>query len=420
MDDPLDIFAEKRTRLIEIMDESDDDIDTADVLRQTYKIDPICDNLGTKVKILEKLGEGGGGSVFNSEFNELTTKRLAVKQINFEMITTNVREYRKKFVSSFYGKDIDMTDEVTIPEFLTTNCTKSYTKLNTGETVKLDKNSIVCDSDETEFLLALFVGELYRKGISINFMRIYYYAICADYEKQNAQYYTFMQQIDTTFSSLLENPQTSIHLVNHIFIQVLHSIGMYQSYYRIVHDDLHAGNVFLVEAKDEVYNGKKLSEVDYYEYKIEGKSIFLEGPKTSESAKYIVKIGDWDQAVKYTIPITGDSSVFMNEYEHPKPNWYNRAYDILTIIFAINRKLKYIPGDFIGGLTAWLLKTKPDKESLRSEIYKMRGKDSTFPNIKRLGNFKNINPTSLFNHKLFEPYTVSPPAGSKILLIGDF
>ena len=119
-------------------------------------------------------------------------------------------------------------------------------------------------------------------------------------------------------------------IMNGIYIQTLFAIASYQAKFKISHNDLHTGNVFVefVTEKTE-FNEKKLIEADYYHYEINGKSIYF------PAIPVIVKIGDYGKSVKYTEPIIGDKYVFDSGYEQGDgtgpwiPNTYLAQYDSL-------------------------------------------------------------------------------------------
>lgn len=426
----MEIFGDKQKRDLENFVDNG-----GNIALYFAKIDPLCSDIDSKIKRGDKIGQGNFGGIFPIENHP----RLVVKEINAAMATVTLSDARAAEVSKECKRNLPGGKSLNLPAFLVKGCLKdSYRELNTGEIVSLPKNSMICSSEQTEFVIGLWVGEFYTSGRSINFFPMFYFATCADCAKGSAKYYMFMEQIDTTFKDVLMDPDTSESTINHLIVQTLHAIATYQHYGKIVHGDLHAGNIFLTEVTDALrYNGVELANIDYYEYKIRGESIFLPGPrKDKRAASFIAKVGDYGFAVKYSPPLLGDMKIITDYYGGKKPNWYNQSYDVLAIFRSAylglpQRKNKYnevIPPRNVSLLTrivAWMhgLSPSANRETILDKIvetanpFPLTGVKS-FPDPKLLGSvFAHVNPVDiLLNKSLLGPRV--QPTGN-ILLIGE-
>ena len=209
----------------------------------------------------------------------------------------------------------------------------------------------------SEYLISLLVGEIYRAGTSINFLDTFNFATCAEYppparvlnafkkmaakedeelesyDRLGAQY-TFIEKIDGVLGDLLK--AVDPNYIPGLVVQMLHAIATYESQYELVHGDLHMGNVFYLQVKpDTMWNGQLVSQAQYFLYKVGDTNLYI------PASPYIVKIGDWGRAVKYSKPIVGDLYAVVNGYDEGKgtpllPNFYNETYDMLFSLNTFN------------------------------------------------------------------------------------
>ncbi len=418
------------------------------------QVDPICHDIGKGdrklFRLTEKLGSGGYGEVWALGAKMLPAglpKRMAVKKVDAEVMGFDVgtKEARAKVIK-FFDREVELTDfdfddpllkTIALPSFLFTPCKEGliYYRADNKERVILPKGSMICPGDFVEFAIGVYVGEFYLRSVKpcINFLPVYYFAVCAEYDTIKANYYTFMEQIDRTYSHVLR-AKYDAKVFDHILIQVLFAIAFYQHNGNIVHGDLHSSNVFLIKRvmpihKDLEFGGVKLADIDYFEYKINDRLIYLPGPKTDfDASQFIVKIGDWGTSVKFSPPLIGDIDVFEKQYTYPKPNWYNRAYDVLTVVRSayIDRST---PTKLMKKILLWTENEKytgiasSDDAIIQRQLYKTAiSKDfSHFINIKLLeSNYSHVNPDAiLLNDDFMADYLKVPPAGSTIVRFGE-
>lgn len=435
--------------ILEIIDRGDD------ILDYFRKIDPICSEIGTGIALGEKLGEGAAGTVFKVDsksgsvlFEGQIPSRLVVKKIDAPMIKKAYKKSReglavaqepvRALVRDLYEKlykedplyDADSLDNtvVFLPRALVESCQLvEYERTDTQQNVKVPKGSIFCSEEITEFIISLFVAEFYKSGKAINFIDTFYFATCAKYKAKIAQYYIFMEQIDRTFLGVLKADYPE-KVYNHIYVQTLFAIAMYQKY-KIVHGDLHADNVFLLKNgtnlglnKTTEYNGVKWFDADYLEYKIKGKSLYLPGRSTdAEASQFIVKIGDWGRAIKYSTPMIGSKTVLLGEqFDSFIPNWYSPAFDVLVITRTI--QVKGRPTAMINKVTTWI-----ENVSIYNLISTIRATSNlderfaAYPNPLLLETrYSHVDPISiLLNEEFMGDYTKPPPEGSVILRCGE-
>ena len=116
----------------------------------------------------------------------------------------------------------------------------------------------------------------------------------------------------------------------------------------MVHNDLHLGNVFLMNKTRALFDGKAVNAYEYISYKIGNDIYYITTPD------FIVKIGDLGFSQKYTYPKILLYDVIAGEYS-TVPNYNTRGYYDLflfcsqlyiggKLIGAANRLFNYIFG----------------------------------------------------------------------------
>lgn len=361
-----------------------------------------CPLIGSKIELGKMLGKGVYGKVFEISFPGKGKRKYAVKVSAMSNIPCSKKtEYKR----------LDDKGKTVIP-----------------------KGSSICEMEYSEYGISLLTGELFRDGTCINFLDVFAFSACMSADKIPRQY-TFMEQINSSlrkkigcimeltrgakpFKNLaLKQRET---LTNSVLIQILFTLAVLSRKYQIVHGDLHDDNVFLVYDPDLEWEGERIGDYDYYEYKIDGTSIYI------PAIPLIVKIGDWGLAVKYSAPMIGNITTMENgfdQYDHNGswlPNFFTPAYDTTFIVSIF--KTQNPSNEFVRQIAAWVCGLK--KGSKKSQLDKameniMAGTGR--PKIEELdgGKLGHVSPDAiLLNKELMDGYTVRPPKGSKILVIG--
>ncbi|HMP31962.1 MAG TPA: hypothetical protein PKD85_20325, partial [Saprospiraceae bacterium] len=272
------------------------------------------------------------------------------------------------------------------------------------------KGSLICVNALTEFIIGLIAGTLYQKGISINFIDIFYFATCKSNAETNQ--YTFMEKITT---SLFKSKIQDHTIINNIYIQTIHAIGVYQKYLNLVHGDLHLDNVFISEiTKDTKWGGKTLKDKDYYEYKIGKNSLYIDAANTP----YLSKIGDFGLSVIYQKDkIIGDQRTLEDGYNGWLVNFYNQAYDVVYFTRSIH--YFYPENEYIKEVLKWMMGIDGDLTDVKfkKEIDKYFTINNNRPKQASLTTtFAHVTPlTLLTNEKLMEKFKTIPKGNGIIL-----
>jgi serine/threonine protein kinase len=133
-----------------------------------------------------------------------------------------------------------------------------------------------------------------------------------------------------------------------IVAQILIAVLFYQSIFKISHNDLHTGNIFLEKITNKTkYNGKYLKDYGFISYNIYGKEYYV------PLGRYLVKIGDWGLSCKYSKPMVLSQLVIDSFAGRDKyfdegtfrqamsiiPNVYRPSYDLIFTLIAIYQLL---------------------------------------------------------------------------------
>jgi len=439
---------------------------------------PVCPLLGKEIILGNKLGEGLYGEVFKIKIPGSGSREYAVKRSDMltQMFTGGGTRKSTTFLDlqNKYGikaekiieynnlKKTNPEDNVVgtiwIPTFMKGCLTKKITyfdRFDIGGKIEFVPNEHLCPPQDdkntlkkggnmgtSEFAISLLAGSLYRSGRSINFLNVFYFAACKDKlitDGSIVNQYTFMELVNSSVRKSIEclcermyggkpglvytaNPITAENAMNSVVIQIIHSIYMMQHVYQIVHGDLHDDNVFLEFINEDTeWKGQKLIEADYYEYKVEGKSIYITGGR---ECPFIVKIGDWGLACKYSFPKIANMMTIETGYDQFDgngpwlPNFYTEVYDmyyIIDILYNLNPS-----NDFISNIMSWMLDVPPGMpDAIKgSSIISNTGR----PSIRKLStpDFSHVSPKNLLlENSVMESFYKVPPAGSKIILLGE-
>ena len=465
---------------------------------------PICPLIGTKISLEKKLGEGKSGKVFQIEFpgserrgvyvaKESTISnpfyyecyfpdaKMPCRRKGGENLDAPLR-YKDICFSPHVDRDyvfqingVKDVDEVIPPagiilaiptkEFVEGGCSTltRYPRLDGKGYTYVPPRSFLCDEEYTEFALAILVGDIYRKGVSINFIDTFYFAICPFdvLTKKSAERggspkiekvmkkYIFMEKIDKTLrktapclssdyalknqlpdkKDLKKQIKDKENLMNGIVIQLLHAICVYQNLFSIVHGDLHDDNVLLeFVTPNTIYQGQNLAEADYYEYRVGETLLYI------PASPVIVKIADWGLSVKYASSekdnMIGNEYTMKTGYQQKiddpwLPNFYTKAYDpvfILTILQELNSS-----NSFIKNITAWMYglyhpkQRTPDKyNQAKARCVSLSGSRVFRPLIEALTTtLAHVTPERILtNEELVGRYMMKPPGGSRVAILG--
>lgn len=335
-----------------------------------------CALIGAEIKLVKKIGQGVQGEVFLIDFpgkgekmyvvkkSDLTLsvitgfKDTVIEELDEEDLTwEDIENWQPSEYKNEWGQGSGIVSVIIPPKMCRLDKPKKFRSIPPGKNMfmNIPKGSYLCDDESfSEFCIAVYTGTLYRDNICINFFNTYSMFTCLDSKTNDfAEYkqYIFMDKIDGELENYVscialdkyikygEYSEDSEDIMNGIYIQTLFAIATYQAKFKISHNDLHTGNVFVefVTEKTE-FNGKKLMPAEYYHYEINGKSIYF------PAIPVIVKIGDYGKSVKYSEPIIGDKMVFDTGYEQHDgtgpwiPNIYFAQYDSLyfTISYIIS------------------------------------------------------------------------------------
>ena len=349
------------------------------------------------------------------------------------------------------------------------------TSIHEPKYTNVDAGSVVCRGEYTEYLVSLLMGNLYRSGVCINFIDSFYFATCADTGGEYKQY-TFMEQINGSIQATLPedeieefetakrsrsaaktrlqkapyqatmdklkpiidakeasaNRKESEYLkyTSNLLIQTLFAIVVYNVKYRLVHGDLHGGNVFIKNIDETTtWKGQTLHDADYFEYVLYGQSIYL--PKIP----YLVKIGDFGLSNKYAKPMILNSEIMdrgldQNDDEGALiPNFYSNTYDILFFLMSLTYFTQQTNLE-----TREPMMSQQDKEFIKSiwmSIFKDANitdydegikyfirRGSQRPYLERLNKTRATPYEILMNDEIMAPYFVRPKTG-KIVTIGE-
>lgn len=175
-----------------------------------------------------------------------------------------------------------------------------------------------------EVVCGMVLNELYEKGICPNFTQIYGSAIQSKSETQNIS--TFLNLFRSSqkslrkanygclameyinggtllnFDKIIAKLQYECHkqkkriplrdeYIHNAIFQVVGALSISQQYFCFVHKNLHPGNIMIQLCQEQIFNGKKLSEYEYFEYKIKFKD--NEEQFSIPNLGFIIKIIDF-------------------------------------------------------------------------------------------------------------------------------
>ncbi len=319
--------------------------------------DSICPLIGSKIKLVKELGKGSFGTAFLIEIEGMGPKEYVAKRTKKSVVFTNVHQTYSlkkwaKFISEKFMTDLRTTinlnggdpkkiihegDKIYVPKYSKqchTSKLKNYPRFDgKGDTV-IQPGSYLCKNElYSEYVIGILAGNLYRQHISINFIDVFGFATCPIKKKAalTVSQYIFMDKIDMSLNQI-PRKYAGGTMASILLIQIIHAIATYQHHYKISHNDLHDGNVFIEYVTPSTkFNGETLYDADWYHYHISGTDIYI------PAIPYIAKIGDFGFSVKWSSPIVGNKMSIktgINQYDGHGPlcpNWYSKSYDMLHI-----------------------------------------------------------------------------------------
>lgn len=198
------------------------------------------------------------------------------------------------------------------------------------ETWVIPPKSIIDHGGYSEVYIAMTMSEVYQSGENIHIMDALMSAFCKS--KKVTKTYLLFERIEYAFNEVLKCVAPYVDLY---MIQILAALVSIQKA-RVVHGDLHYGNVFLQKTRTDgdkptgTHLWGDFSSVTSFSYVVHGtddtKPLILTIPYTP----YIAKIGDW-----------GYSSLFRDDIRIINASaittgvvifWWDPCYDVLTIL----------------------------------------------------------------------------------------
>ena len=278
--------------------------------------------------------------------------------------------------------------------------------------------SFLCGPITSEFVISLMVADLRAKGRSLNFIDTFYFATCHSAPALGIRdQYTFMEQVDGDLKKIFDKATDSD--VASLYIQILHALATCQTYWNIVHSDLHESNVFVENIENSPY-AKDLTTSDYFGY------IVGDTKLTIPRCRWIAKIADWGMAAIYSPMVLGNSQTLRGRFGVIVPNFFSAAYDAVYITI---RMFLFKPNnELLKRSMAWILRCS--ELEIGSKIAKCfdvvpdaNGCKSFRPlagALTHAGCFAHVSPRAMLTDPvLMQPY-LSPvmPKNPKIFALG--
>lgn len=388
----------------------------------------------------KEIGKGMYGKIYKVKLND---KFYALKQLEYELDAyENIGktfDYIKKVTSNIKDHDLILLlnkktferDPTTfyIPK-VNTLCKQSYEYQRFDNKKNVTINGYICNMDVyIEYLIGVLCSEFLKNGTSINFLNMFGFSTCINLKKLN--FYFYMELIDSTLLDVLGCIDE--FMIKGTLVQILHSIYMLQTL-EINHNDLHASNIFLEYINDDTtFMNVKLKDIVYFHYNIGDVDLYI------PALPYIVKIGDFGASNKYSYPAIAEYENLkygkgatpdedkIKEYKSSIPNWFNKSYDILTILFSLYKNIVIInntkPKQFLIKILNYIYENHKGVDFSRPQAFRdmirLNYIDSYHrPNIFTLDeDFPHINPKMLLeNMNLFGEFRNKPNISSKYIL----
>ena len=325
------------------------------IVRIMYEQVELCPDFGKVIISKKILGEGAFGEAMLVEIEgkNYVVKRVQMENISIEhevMPCASIRGLYEKLskktgvpvnILRYYNPDGPKFFRgrkkcfMRVPKPLKsimclTKKEKHYLRHDGHGITIVPPGSYICKKETySEFAIAALLAQTLdptKIPYCENFVNTFGFAACSSDKNRptmNINNYIFMEQMSGDLVSLIDD-ETADDDVNSIVIQLLFAIAYYQKLYKISHNDLHSGNIFL----DKITEDHKYYPYDDFYYMVQGQKI------TFPRGNYLVKLGDFGLSVKWSIPIVGFENIF--ETLSHVPNWYSQFYDLYFGIEGID------------------------------------------------------------------------------------
>nr|QBK86561.1 MAG: protein kinase [Marseillevirus LCMAC102] len=406
--------------------------------------DVICPLIGSKIKLVKELGKGAFGTAFLIKIKGMGPKEYVAKRtkglvktgsIGHNLPLEKVANWLSKKIMTnsqtiinLNGGDpekiIGARDKIYIPGYSTicrTDKLEDYERFDADGATVIQPGSYLCDDEQySEYVIGVLAGNLYRNHISINFLDVFGFASCITTKKVKPKVfqYVFMDKIDAELSKM--DPNIFDKISASFLIQIIHAIATYQHYYKLVHNDLHPGNVFVEYVTPNTkFNGQPLYDADWYHYHIFGSDIYM--PATP----YIAKIGDFGLSVKWSSTLVGSKESVTTGFDQLDgngpwiPNWYAESYDMLFItrqFYAINSGSIFIQRLF----SKMLGLDTVDRPNLDKAVIKFFTSGNRRPKMEYLETLalQGATPKAILTNKKLLEKCFNKPSSGKIVTLG--
>ena len=411
----------------------------------------ICPLLNSEIQFIDIIGEGEYGAAFLVKIKDMGSKFYVAKRTDVtnkcipfkeegEHTLKKIAQCRNEEFEEDYNLAIELNgnnpdkiikqgDLYCAPEFQPECRIDKELKIkrvdDKGKFITIPKGSYLCDKPQySEYVIGNIAGNLYREGTSINFIDVFAFATCIKHDwnlsDKKIYQYIFMEKIDATLEQTKFGNKRS-YIYSSLLVQVLHALDCLHKY-KIVHADLHGGNVFIEYVdKNTKFHNETLLDKDWYKYKIGNTELYL------NSIPVLAKIGDFGLSVKWKKPIVGNKEVVVDGMDMEDgagpwiPNWYSPSYDTLHVLktfYNINPR-----NTFVRDIYAWALGVEEtnDESLLYSKIERAEGLVFNYktgrPKVSDLEERRFVTPKNILtNKKLLGDFMVKPESGTTITL----
>jgi hypothetical protein len=424
-----------------------------------------CPLVGSEIQLGSPVGKGNSGTVFLIALPGETERKYVVKRgllvlDDMSLMTYNVdseledmnltwddvKDFQPRKTIKAYESGKDKRIQLIIPPKLCkleeAQTYKAIPKIHADEIVTVKKGAYLCNNESfSEFVNGVYAGQLYREHKCINFFNVYSTFVCQPYPQNPIAFYQyiFMDRIDGELAKCVRcikaistSSGLRFDIIDSIYIQTMFAIASYQKAFKLSHNDLHTGNVFVEYVKPDqamTFNGQLINDADFYHYKIRGdnapdRDIYF--PATG----VIVKIGDYGLSVKYSHPIVGDEYIFKTGHNQGDgdgpwiPNKYYPSYDSLFFSNAYGIKIdanlsKSKIGELLSNCLMYMCGKKrewKDLPALDNVIFgEFVRKQNGRPVLKELNGIRSA--IEILKKPIYAMYGTKPDSG-KIVTLG--
>lgn len=279
-----------------------------------------------------------------------------------------------------------------------------------------DESSMINNSPAfNEFMIGSILNRLRDHGNTIHIPRTYDLTACDKQPKRKerlsaSSYFIMTELIEdaTSLEDLMYEMSYSDNLLP-IIIQVLHTIYLFESKYKIIHGDLHNKNIIFRKYDDEWFRGpkgEKGAEYDFFEYKVHGKSLYI--PK--DNYEYVSYIIDFGLSCEYS-----RSEICWQQIRKGNirsiVNTYLPATDYLFALYMLTLNDRPIFNELATTSLGEKFTIKDYKRYMNKDYFRLT-------NEKLLKRFKHDAGYILSKSSLFDKFRKKPPSNKRVLLVG--